>query len=345
MNAAAFMVVLLLVGGPARAEVPAASAGASSAASSAAPPAASSAEVSAASSPAATAGATESPSSAPSSEPAPAPVPPSHDMAKTEQPRAFGHVIGDVLTQRVLLERAGQAVTPTALPPADRVGRWFERRAPRIEADAGGRRWLVLEYQVINAPRALTLATLPALALVAPGGGPLGVPAWPVSIGPLTGPDATAGDRAWPMQPDRAAALTPTEPIMRQLLWALGALALVLVAWSGWYGWRQWREARNLPFAHALQQVKRRGATEPASWQALHQALNRSAGHVVHSASLERLFAQAPHLQPLRADLEAFFAASNARFFGAAPSAPPASAFPLLALTRALHAVERRHQR
>ena len=36
--------------------------------------------------------------------------------ATVEQPRAFGHVIGDVLTQRVLLEEAGQALQPGALP-------------------------------------------------------------------------------------------------------------------------------------------------------------------------------------------------------------------------------------
>lgn len=264
------------------------------------------------------------------------------DTARTEQPRSFGHVLGDVLTQRVLLEHAGRALTLATWPPADRVGRWFERRAPRIEADADGRRWLVIDYQLINAPRTLTATTLPALALATQDGPLLGVPAWPVSIAPLTGPEAITAGGAWPLQPDRPVESQPTRPIERQLQGALAGLALVLVGWLGWFAWRQWREARSLPFAHALQQVRRLDATDPAAWQALHQALNRGAGHVVHSASLGRLLERAPHLQPLRNDLEAFFAASNARFFGTAPAAP---AFPLLTLARALHAAERRHQR
>ena len=229
-----------------------------------------------------------------------------------------------------------------ALPPADRVGRWFERRTPRLETDAEGRCWLVLEHQLINAPRALTAATLPALVITTTGGLQLGVPAWPVTIAPLTGAEATTAGSAWPLQPDRPVALQATRPMERQLLGVLAALAGVLLAWLGWFGWRQWREAHSLPFAHALQQLRRLDPADPAAWQALHQALNRSAGHVVHSASLSRLFDQAPQLQPLRADLEAFFQASNARFFGNASAAPP---FPLQRLARALHAAERRHQR
>ncbi len=322
MNGSGFLVAALLVARVALAAEPAASAAKASSAEVAAPASAPASASAAPATPTASAG--------------------PKDMARTEQPRSFGHVLGDVLTQRVLLEHGGRALTPATLPPADRVGRWFERRTPRIEADTDGRRWLVIDYQLINAPRTLTAIALPALALATTGGPLLGVPAWPVSIAPLTGPEAITAGSAWPLQPDRPVESQPIRPIERQLQGALAGLTLVLVGWLGWFAWRQWREARSLPFAHALQQMRRLDAAEPAAWQALHQALNRSAGHVVHSASLGRLLEQAPHLQPLRNDLEAFFAASNARFFGAAPAAP---AFLLLALARALHAAERRHQR
>lgn len=260
--------------------------------------------------------------------------------AQTVQPRAFGHVLGDVLTQRVRLQHGGRELEPAALPPADRVGLWLERRTPRIEVDAEGGRWLALDYQLINAPRAPTSAALPPLTLATTAGVALAVPAWPLSIGPLTPADASGLPA---LQPDRPVALRPTATLERQLRLALVALAGVLAAWLGWWAQRQWREARRLPFAHACARLRRLDSGDPAAWLALHEAINRSAGRVVHAASLPRLFEDAPQWRPLQAELERFFAASNARFFGeAAAGAPPLS---LRDLGRALRAIEKRHQR
>lgn len=252
------------------------------------------------------------------------------------QPRAFGHVLGDVLVQRVLLEHAGRRLVPTALPPADRVGRWFERRAPRTERDAQGRDWLVIEHQLINAPRLITTTALPALSVKTGSGEVVAVPAWPLSIGPLTLAESPG------LQGDRPVLPHDTRAVEFRLWAALGSLAAVLLAWAGWWAWRHWREAQRLPFAQAARQVRRLDAADPAAWQALHAAINRSAGRVVHAASLPEWLAEAPHLQPLRGDLEAFFAASNARFFGAAETAPTMALRPL---AQALRASERRHQR
>ena len=55
--------------------------------------------------------------------------------AVVEQPRPFGYVVGDVITQRVLLEIDGHALAPATLPKAERVNVWLERRPARIEAD------------------------------------------------------------------------------------------------------------------------------------------------------------------------------------------------------------------
>ena len=72
---------------------------------------------------------------------------PSAVLAVTQAPRGFGHVLGDLVTQRVLLEHQGRALEPAALPPADRVSLWLERRAVRRETDANGRRWLAIDQQ------------------------------------------------------------------------------------------------------------------------------------------------------------------------------------------------------
>jgi mxaA protein len=260
-------------------------------------------------------------------------------VAQTVQPRAYGHVLGDMLTQRVRLQHGGRALEPAALPSADRVGLWLERRAPRVEQDADGARWLLIDYQLINAPRTLMSITLPPLTLPTTAGPTLTVPAWPLSIGPLT---STGANGLPALQPDRPVALRATAGLERQLRLALGALAMVLAAWLLWWGWRQWREAQTLPFARACARLRRLDSADPAAWLALHEAINQSAGRVVHAASLTRRLDEAPQWQPLRDQLERFYAASNARFFGDGPVAPDPS---LRELGRALRAIEKRHQR
>lgn len=274
--------------------------------------------------------------------PASAPASAAHP-ATVVQPRAFGHVLGDMLTQRVLLAHAGRAVEPAALPAADRVGLFLERRTPRIESDTQGQRWLVIDYQVINAPRALTAAALPALALATTAGTTLAVAAWPISLGPLTPAAAFDQGDLRALRPDHAVEPRPTADIERQLRASAIALAALLLAWGGWWLGRNRREAQRLPFARAWQQLRRLDEASPEAWLALHHALNATAGRAVHGATLARLLAEAPHLQPLQARLADFFRQSGARFFAVDASASAPASFPLRELGRALREAERRH--
>ncbi|MGK6311099.1 calcium incorporation protein MxaA [Variovorax sp. DT-64] len=280
-----------------------------------------------------------------SAEPA-APAAAAAVAATTEQPRSFGHVLGDVLTQRVLLEHAGRPLQPGALPPATRVDLWLERRSPRIETDAQGRRWLAIDYQLINAPRALSAIALPALSLATVSGPTLALPAWPVSIAPLTPPEAFGQGDLQPLRPDRPVAALPTDAIERQLRLSLAALAGVLLAWLAWWAWRNASEARRLPFAQAWRELKRiDDPASPQAWRVVHRALNASAGRVVHGASVPRLVAEAPYLRPLQPRLEDFYRESTRRFFAA--DADPAAAdpsYPLKPLCRALRDAEKRHR-
>ena len=269
--------------------------------------------------------------------------------ATVQQPRAFGHVIGDVLTQRVLLEQAGQPLQPGALPSTARIDLWLERRPSRIETDAEGRRWLAIDYQVINAPRALTAISLPALSIATASGPPLALPAWPISIGPLTPLDVLAEGDLQALRPDRPVAALPTHAVQQQLKLSLLALLAVFAAWLGWWAWRNQREAQQLPFANAWRELKRLGdSSSPEAWRVVHRALNKSAGRVVHGASLPQLLAEAPYLRPLQPRLEDFYRESTRRFFfaesAAAASAQPHAAYPLKPLCRALCNAEKRHK-
>lgn len=273
---------------------------------------------------------------------APAPAPAAAGTPATvEQPRAFGHVLGDVLTQRVLLQHAGRAVDVAAPPAADRVGLWLERRPARTETDDQGRRWLAIDYQVVNAPRTLTTLNLPALTIATRGGAPLALPAWPVSVGPLTPAEVPGQGALQALRPDRPVEAAPTAAIERRFTVALVALGLVLLAWLAWWGGRNWRESRRLPFARAWRELRHVDAARPEAWLSLHRAVNASAGRVVHGASLSRWLDEQPHLRPLQAQLEGFYRHSSERFFAGGAAA----AYPLHELGRALRDAERRQHR
>ncbi|GLU32657.1 calcium incorporation protein MxaA [Trinickia caryophylli] len=294
-------------------------------------------------------------------------------VAFVDEPRAFGHTIGDVLTQRVLLHAAGRDFADVAAPSSGRVGVWLERRPARIETDALKRRWMIVDYQVTNAPRGLTQLALPALLLRTRAGDVLSVPEWPISVGPLV-PDGAAGPGLPAMRPDRGPPPLDVRPIARRLALALGALGATLAAWLGWWGWRNRREAAQLPFARAWRRIERLGADRggarggvggPAGggvhtdadvlWRIVHRALDETAGRVVHHRSLPSLFAREPWLEPLRAEIEQFYVRSDERFFAVGRSGTPEGSAPghagddageaLVAFARTLYRAERRRHR
>jgi mxaA protein len=263
--------------------------------------------------------------------------------AVVEQPRPFGYVVGDLLTQRVLLQSEGHEFQPAALPRTERVGVWLERRAVKTEVNADGRRWLAVDYQLINAPQALTTISLPAWELKPKSGATaLRIGEWPISVTALSPRIAFAKGGLTELRPDRPASLIATEPFQRGIrIWS-AAFILTLASWLGWLLWRDWRAVRKQPFARALREIRRVDAAEPEAWQALHRAFDRTAGQVTQTATLPALFQRAPHLQSLRPQIEQFFEQSSELFFGKGLSARPVS---VLALCAELRRIEKRHER
>jgi mxaA protein len=279
--------------------------------------------------------------------------------AVVEQPRLTGYFVGDLLTQRVLLQHDGRAFTPATLPSAGRVSAWFERRRVAITTDEAMRRWLVIEYQILNAPPKLTDVTLPAwpLAVRAGGGVPpvtLTVPSVSINVAPLSPPGSPEQVGTRDLRPDRLPPVIPTAPIRRAIELSAGALALTVVAWIGWVVWRNRRAVATQPFARALRELGVLDDREPHAWQVLHRAFDRTAGRIIQSATLPVLFERAPQLVPARARIEDFYAQSSLLFFGSATTGGGrtssatslASAAPLpRALCAELRRIERRHER
>ncbi|WOD15360.1 calcium incorporation protein MxaA [Paraburkholderia kirstenboschensis] len=269
-----------------------------------------------------------------------------------QEPRAFGYLLGDVLTQRILVKDGGYDIGTVTPPSLGRTDAWLERRRVRSETDADGRRWMAIDYQVVNVPTTLMQIALPALSLTSSSGATLQVGEWPLSIGPATPANPFNAGDLQAVRPDRQAPAVPTAPLRRQAGFALGLLMLSLLSWAGWWLWRNARESARLPFARAWRELRRMQpkprASEPSAdasaqaWLCLHRALNETAGHVVHAGALSGLFVRAPYLLPLRAQLEQFYRQSAERFFTPASSG---DAYPVRTLCEALYRAEQRHQR
>lgn len=255
--------------------------------------------------------------------------------ATVAQPRPFGYVIGDVVTQRILLP---DGFEPDGLTTPQRVSLWLERRATRIETTSDGRRWLAVDYQVTNAPQTLIEASVPAWTLVSKDGAKLSIAAASMSVGALI--PASASPSVEQLRPDRTASVVPTAATRTRFHVALLALAITLVSWFAWSRWRDSRDRASLPFARALHEMQPLGDATPQAWQMLHRAFDQTAGRVVHLDTLPALFHRAPHFRPLHAEIERFFSASSERFFGTGMSEAPVSPH---ALCRELRRLERRY--
>jgi mxaA protein len=270
--------------------------------------------------------------------------------AVIQQPRPFGYVLGDTLVQRILLQVAGHNFEPTTLPPSERAGLWFSRRSSRVEVAEDGRRWLVIDYQLVNAPQTLMTVNLPSVTLKSqpsgnPGDDAFEVPEWPISIAPLTPRAAFAKGGLQELRPDHPAPTLPTAALRRQAAaWSI-AFAGIVAIWLGWWLVRHLRAAANQPFARALREIRRSADGGADAWLAMHRAFDRTAGRAVHLSTLPALFQLAPHLEPQRSAIEQFYAESNRRFFEVPPAAVSAQPVSLRTLCATLRKIEKKHER
>ena len=195
-------------------------------------------------------------------------------------------------------------------------------------------------YQVINAPAALTVVELPAWRALGDRGTPgVQVPAWPLSLSPLSLKRAPDRGLLQSLQADRPPPPLPTRGLQRASWLAWWTAALVAAAWLAWWAWRNARESASLPFAQAWRELAALPETAPASWSTLHRAFDRSAGEVLHASTLHAWLEREPRYRAAQAEIEGFFSASNARFFaGAAPVAP---GLDVRALCKVLRRIER----
>jgi mxaA protein len=243
--------------------------------------------------------------------------------------RDTGYMLGDLIDERVDVALPdGARIDPDSLPLPGRVAPWLEVRRVALESPRAGSQALVVTYQIFAETEQAMQAPLPEFRLRLRGAGEITVPSRPFLLSPALPATLADKDRELRPSPD------PVRVSERgALAGALASFALALVATS----YLLWRYDRLpfLPYApgpllRAWRSWRRRsrraltGEEETALLRDLHGALNQSAGETLYPSTLARLFDRAPHLAPLRGEIERVFAASWQRFYGRGDAPAPA---------------------
>ncbi len=262
--------------------------------------------------------------------------------AKTDEPRAYGYQVGDLITRDTTVwVPQGLQLDTASLPTAGRVGHTFELRRVRWQPLASTvftnrpqtPHQLLLQYQVFLSPRAVRTLELPPITLRftgTPRAQDLRIDAWPVTVAPLVPAEVSARTGLGEMQPDAAPPLLHTQPATTRLTVYASAAALLLAWLAHIYGVMPWLARRQRPFEQAWRALKTMPAdntpqAQRAALQTLHQALNRSAGSVLFEHSVDGFVSAQPRYAPLRDDLLRFFQHSRRNFFGPQTAAAAAS--------------------
>lgn len=260
------------------------------------------------------------------------------ELRSIESPeRTYGLFIGDVVQQRIEVLDDEELQDWSGRLPEGRVGPWLERLPLTMDLDEQGGRWILLSYQVVNAPEALTEASLPPIPNL-----PDTTSNVAISIGPLTPLAVSENGSLGNMQLDGRDEPSHIEPLWRRAWILLGALIATLLAWVLWWLWRTRSDRVRLPFAHAKAQLSKLSPSEDdaQAWRLAHDALNRTAGRSMSANTVPELIDTAPWLSTFDNRLNAFYNASDARFFEVPPVVDD---FPVHDFVRDLAQAERRH--
>jgi mxaA protein len=244
--------------------------------------------------------------------------------------RETGYMLGDLLDERIEVRLPPtMRIDPDSLPLPGRVTPWLEVRRAGLVSQASGVQEIVVTYQIFAEAEQATRAPLPPFGLRARAGNDVrtvNVPAQTFLLSPALPPTLADRDRELRPSPE------PRPLPLTAWVGSFASLVLALVC-AGYLLWRYDR-LPFLPYAPGpLLRTWRRWrrcakkALSPGEHAALlrdlHAALSRSAGETLYPSTLEHLFVRAPHLAPLRGEIESVFAASWNLFYGAPEKSSP----------------------
>jgi mxaA protein len=238
-------------------------------------------------------------------------------QATTEEPRAFGYQVGDVVQRRITVEvPEGLVLDENSLPRPGARGTALELRALRQKAVAKGKQ-IELDYQVFLSPAEARTLEMPSFTLRyegVPRAQELRIDSWPVTVAPLMPVEVSPRTGLGELQPDAAPPLFDTRAQSARLL-AYAALLAALLAYLAFvYFGLPWWGAQRRPFALAWRQLNPALPWREAC-QRVHAALNQSAGEVLFENGVDRFTTRHRAFAPLKEDIVRFLRLSQREFF------------------------------
>lgn len=271
-------------------------------------------------------------------------------QATSDEPRAFGYTVGDVVSRRIALQvPAGLRLDADSLPRAGARGRALELQRVVLHTSlAGVPDGLRIDYQIFFAPREVRVLEMPPVELRftgSPRPQTLRIDAWPLTVAPLAPTEPATREGLGELRPDAEPPRLATDALRLRLSVASAAALLLLGYLARVYLVLPGSAQRHRPFGRAWTALKAlpaqpEAAQRRAAFERLHAALNETAGQVLFAPQLEGFLARVPRYAPLRAELSKFFAHSRAEFF-AGDAGGPVDGRWLAALARRCRDLER----
>ena len=264
--------------------------------------------------------------------------------------RDFGYFLGDTLTvtARIAADPNTQ-LDRTSLPQPGPVSRLIDIRAVAVSEKPGnGSRIydITIQYQNFYGPDAATHIEIPGFSIEftdGPARFSAQIPAWAFMASPLRHAVAAMTD-IHGLQPDHSAPLQPDGAAKLRLAAGLAASLVAAIILLARGGWLPAPGAGQRPFTIADRRISRLSHDTDAqrrAFIALHEAFDATAGRTLLAGDVDKFLAQHGRFLALRPDIEHFFAASQAYFFGGTAAPAALAADFLKALTRRLARAER----
>lgn len=273
--------------------------------------------------------------------------------------RSFGYFVGDLVDARVeIVADSSLRLQTASLPRPGALRYWLDLRETRVESHPAGEgetRWsIALSYQLFYVALDVRELEIPAFSLRFTREGANDVvatsdaPAWKIGVSPLR--EVLPQRRENPidyMQPDSVAARVDAGPPRARAGGLLAAALALLTLVARDRGWPPFHARRARVFAAAARRIAALARRDDrAAWregaQALHRALDATAGRRIFADDLDAFLSRHGEFGAQREALQRFFSASRAAFFDVAGREKEEFAWPrLVALAKALARHER----
>ena len=272
---------------------------------------------------------------------------------EANNPRPFGYVVGDTLSQEILLRvRPGLSLDTKKLPKPGRLSAWIElRNVDVIESTSTLHNTyrVKFDYQLPNSPGEIRVIELPAQHFVFLDGNKTieeKSVEWPITISPITPAEVLARDGLEAMRPNVAPQGIDIKPVQKRICFYSLALIALLAYWAHRYFGIPFLTKRRRPFTRTYPHLNRLAKTAApngysSAIEQLHQALNETAGKSLFADNVEP-FLTSRNVPAKLADMTTqFFHLSREEFFGAGVPESQRSFTWVLEFCRAWRDIER----